>query len=102
LAITFDDDLPFWLLLALKKGGGIFFAPTSHRRISLFKWKKASGYHRRSLTETAMFRFKCLFGGNLKNRHFDRQVTEAYCRAVAMNKMTFLGMPNSVLQGDSA
>jgi hypothetical protein len=43
-----------------------------------------------------------LFSGNLKNRRFDRQVTEAYCRAVAMNKMTFLGMPNSVLQGDSA
>ena len=64
------------------------------------EWKKSSGYHLRSLAETAMFRFKCLFSGNLKNRRFDSQTTEAYCRTVAMNKMTFLGMPVSVLQDD--
>jgi hypothetical protein len=72
------------------------------REISKEEWKKASGYHRRSLAETVMFRFKCLFSGNLKNRRFDSQVTEAHCRVLAMNKMTFLGMPHSVLQGDSA
>jgi len=26
------------------------------------EWKKKSGYHRRSLSETAMFRFKTIFG----------------------------------------
>ena len=58
-------------------------------------WKQTSGYHRRSLAETAMFRIKALFGGNLKNRRFDTQATEAYARIAAMNIMTRLGMPES-------
>ncbi|MFT5318173.1 MAG: hypothetical protein ACI8RA_001435 [Chlamydiales bacterium] len=31
-------------------------------------WKKLKGYHRRSLSETAMFRFKQLFGSSLTSR----------------------------------
>ena len=58
-------------------------------------WKQTSGYHRRSLAETAMFRIKTLFGPKLKNRRFDTQATEAYARVVAMNMMTRLGMPES-------
>jgi hypothetical protein len=59
------------------------------------RWKQASGYHRRSLAETAMFRIKTLFGEKLKNRRFDTQATEAYLRIAAMNIMTCLGMPES-------
>lgn len=58
-------------------------------------WKQSSGYHRRSLAETAMYRMKTLFGGQLKNRLFDNQATEAYARVTAMNIMTRLGMPQS-------
>lgn len=67
------------------------------RRKGRKRWKKESGYHRRSLSETAMFRFKSLFGGTLSNRIFDHQVTEAIIKCQAMNKMTQLGMPDSQL-----
>ena len=59
------------------------------------RWKQASGYHRRSLAETAMCRIKTLFGDKLNNHRFDTQATEAYARIVAMNLMTQLGMPES-------
>ncbi len=59
------------------------------------RWKQASGYHRRSLAETAMFRIKTLFGDKLNNHRFDTQATEAYARIAAMNIMTRLGMPES-------
>jgi hypothetical protein len=32
-------------------------------------WKRESGYHRRSIAETTMFRFKTIFGGNLSAAH---------------------------------
>jgi hypothetical protein len=59
------------------------------------EWKRASGYHRRSLVETAMFRIKALFSQSLRNRTFAAQQAEAYCRVGALNKMTGLGMPDS-------
>lgn len=59
-------------------------------------WKQHSGYHRRSLAETAMFRLKTLFGGHLKNHRFDTHTTEAYARLAALNTMTRLGMPETV------
>lgn len=33
------------------------------RQVGRQQWKKESGYHRRSLSETAMFRLKTIFGG---------------------------------------
>lgn len=77
---------------------------TSHPRTVILRacteqgeaeWKRASGYHRRSLAETAMFRIKALFSGKLKNRGFAAQQAEAYLRVGALNKMTSLGMPDS-------
>ncbi len=59
-------------------------------------WKKNSGYHERSLAETAMSRMKQIFGGNLKNRLFDNQITEGYIRVAALNVMTALKMPDSI------
>jgi len=56
-------------------------------------WKKLKGYHRRSLAETAMFRFKQLFGNTLKSHLFYSQKAEARAKCLAMNKMTALGMP---------
>jgi DDE family transposase len=67
--------------------------------IGLAQWKKESGYHRRSLAETAMFRLKTLFGAQLQSRSFDAQVAEAYVRCAALNTMTRLGMPDSYRVG---
>jgi hypothetical protein len=58
-------------------------------------WKKQSGYHKRSLAETAMYRLKTIFGGVLRARSFENQGTEALLRCFALNKMTSLGIPNS-------
>lgn len=65
------------------------------RQIGRQRWKEESGYHRRSLAETAMFRYKSRFGDKLWARGFDSQATEAFLRCAALNKMTQLGMPDS-------
>jgi hypothetical protein len=59
------------------------------------KWKKVSGYHRRSLVECAFFRLKTIFSDKLKSRTIETQKMEATIRCLALNKMTALGMPKS-------
>ncbi len=59
------------------------------------RWKKDSGYHRRSLAETAFFRFKTIFGPRLRSRAFPAQATELFIKAAVLNRMTHLGMPDS-------
>lgn len=58
-------------------------------------WKKLTGYHRRSLAETAMFRFKRLLGNDLKSKLLTNQRAEAIAKCEALNIMTKLGMPKS-------
>ena len=65
------------------------------RQIGRKKWKVEAGYHRRSLAETAVFRFKTIFGNTLSTRTLYRQINEARVKAVALNRMTQLGMPDS-------
>ncbi|WP_213156160.1 transposase [Neochlamydia sp. AcF65] len=55
-------------------------------------WKKLIGYHRRSLAETAMYRFKRSFGRDFRSRKLDYQRAELSTKPLAMNKMTALGM----------
>lgn len=59
------------------------------------QWKQTSGYHKRSLVETLMFRFKTIMGGELCSKIWENQVTEAMVKLQALNKMTELGMPES-------
>ncbi len=59
------------------------------------EWKRESGYHRRSLSETMMFRFKAIFGGTCSRRTFDNQAAELLLACAALNRMTHLGMPDS-------
>lgn len=59
------------------------------------KWKQENCYHKRSLVETYFFRFKTIFGGNLRSRTFANQATEVFAKCAALNKMTQLGMPQS-------
>lgn len=65
------------------------------RQVGRVAWKKSCGYHRRSLAETAMFRFKTLLGRGLLARTFNSQCAEAFIKCNIMNKMTSLGMPES-------
>ena len=58
-------------------------------------WKENSGYHVRSLSETAMFRLKTIFGDELSARLLETQTTQALVRCAALNRMTHLGMPQS-------
>jgi len=58
-------------------------------------WKKNSGYHRRSLVETHMFRLKTILGGELQSRKFQNQKVEAKIMASILNRMTALGMPRT-------
>jgi hypothetical protein len=58
-------------------------------------WKEECGYHRRSLAETTVFRFKTIFGDRLSAREEQRQKTEARIKCAALNRMTHLGMPES-------
>jgi hypothetical protein len=65
------------------------------REIGRAAWKFESGYHERSLAETAMFRLKTIFGDGLSSREQARQATEAGIRCRALNIMTHQGMPQS-------
>ena len=65
------------------------------REVGRDEWKKEVGYHRRSLAETAMRRFKTIFSDKLKAREWKRQETELRVRCAALNRMTALGMPQS-------
>lgn len=57
------------------------------------RWKKRRHYHRRSLSETAMFRFKITFGGTLAAREMKYQKTEAAVKAKTLNKLRNLAKP---------
>lgn len=59
-------------------------------------WKLLKGYHKRSLAETTMYRIKQLTGGNLRSREWERQRVEGYIKCLVINKITEIGMPNSV------
>jgi hypothetical protein len=65
------------------------------RKIGRKRWKRESGYHRRSLVETARYRFKRLFGPGLSARQLASQTTEVRLRARVLNQMTALGMPEA-------
>lgn len=58
-------------------------------------WKCWSGYHRRSLAETAMSRLKRL-GERLAARDPARQVAEVQIRCAILNTFNSLGMPDTV------
>ncbi len=63
------------------------------RKEGLAHWKKISGYHRRSLAETAMYRFKQLMAGKISLRTYNGQVGEVMAYVGAINKLNTLGLP---------
>jgi len=63
------------------------------RRLGRRAWKRQVGYHRRSLIETAFWRFKRCFGDTFKNRRLDNEQTETAIRCKLLNHFTRLGLP---------
>jgi hypothetical protein len=59
-------------------------------------WQLRSGYNRRSLIETAMFRYKTIIGRRLNAQTLPNQRNEAKVGCDVLNRMTGLGMPASV------
>jgi hypothetical protein len=55
-----------------------------------------SGYNRRSLIETAIYRYKAVVGRRLQGRTLTNQQTEAEIGCNVLNRMTSFGMPVSV------
>lgn len=65
------------------------------RRKGRREWKRESGYHRRSLAETQVFRVKTIFGERVSARSFAGQAAQVLVRCAALNRMTYWGMPDS-------
>jgi hypothetical protein len=65
------------------------------RRHGRKKWKKKTEYHKRSIAETTMFRYKVILGDRLQTRTIDRQVVESQLACKILNQMTRCGMPVS-------
>ncbi|PSB14737.1 IS5/IS1182 family transposase [Phormidesmis priestleyi ULC007] len=65
------------------------------RKVGRKAWKQESNYHRRSLAETTMFRFKTIFGGSLSSRDFDNQAVELVIKCAALNRMIQIAKPDS-------
>ncbi|MBL8172363.1 MAG: IS5/IS1182 family transposase, partial [Acidobacteria bacterium] len=66
------------------------------RKVGRKQWQRESNYHRRSLAETQVFRFKTIFGDRLQTRQIDNQFKELLLKSAILNRMTHLGMPDSV------
>jgi Transposase DDE domain len=65
------------------------------RQVGRKAWKEESGYHERSLGETAMFRMKAIFGPGVSSCKDGQRATEVGVRCRALNIMTHQGMPQS-------
>jgi hypothetical protein len=65
------------------------------RQVGRRRWKQEVGYHRRSLAETFCSRWKRRFGDRLTARTFDGQCTEVFLRGAVLNRLLWLGRPES-------
>ncbi len=75
---------------AVEKRDGVIKAV---RSLGREKWKEQTGYHRRSLAETGMFRIKTILGRQLTSRLLENQIAEVQIWCSVLNKMTLSGMP---------
>jgi hypothetical protein len=61
------------------------------RRHGRKRWKKDSGYHERSLAETAVFRLKAITGEKSRHRELEAQRNEGRIKCRVINRITRLG-----------
>lgn len=64
-------------------------------RVGRKQWKQAAGYHKRSIAETVMFRYKTIIGPCLQSRKTGQQLTEARISGRILNQMLQLAKPVS-------
>src|SRR3989344_5805988 len=67
------------------------------RKIGRKRWKEETGYHRRSIAETTMFRLKTVFTDKVRSVKLANQRVQLLLRCKALNRMTMLGMPDSYI-----
>ena len=60
------------------------------------QWRKESGAHRQARAENGMYRYKHLIADRLRAKHLEAQKREALVAVHVLNRMTALGMPESV------
>lgn len=65
------------------------------RRQGRKRWKQTSGYHRRSLAETQVYRYKQIIGPYLRARCWPNQQTESRLGCAILNRMIHLGKPET-------
>jgi len=65
------------------------------KEIGSKEWKKEINYHQRSLSETAMYRYKVIFGDKVEARTEENQKTEVLIKCKILNRFGQEGMPNS-------
>ena len=63
------------------------------------EWQKEAGYRQQARVENSFFRYKSVFGGDLKARHGKAQRREAAIRCHILNRMAELGRPSSYALG---
>lgn len=85
-----------------KKGENLGFLQQRNQAIEYIaengrkSWKQNDGYHRRSLNETTMFRYKTSFTHQLSARKFENQKTEVKIGAKILNIYAKIGLPVSI------
>ena len=65
------------------------------RKVGRREWQKESGYRQQARVENSFFRYKSVFGGDLKARHSKAQRREAAIGCHILNRMAELGRPSS-------
>ena len=69
------------------------------RKVGRREWHKESGYRQQARVENSFFRYKSVFGGDLKARHSKAQRREAAIGCHILNRMAELGRPSSYALG---
>ena len=59
-------------------------------------WRLEAGQHHQSRAENTFYRYKKRFGGRLSARNEEAQRNEVLTACNILNRMTELGMPNSI------
>ena len=86
---------------ARRSGSGAIASASRDRHIEFIeehgrrRWQKESGFNRRNLVETAMYRHKTIIGGRLRARSLPSQRTETKVACSILDRMSELGMPDS-------
>ena len=60
------------------------------------QWRKESGAHRQAQAENGLYRYKRIIGDRLRALYCEAQKREALIAVNVINRMTALGMPESV------